>query len=89
MCSSFYKIYALWQYPKKTLLDDIATRTLESRPFQPKELGDLLASCIPPLALLQQNGISHECLSSKAVRFEEGGNVKVADPMSSGMTTSL
>jgi hypothetical protein len=34
MCSSFYKIYALWEYPKRTLIDDIAMRTLENKPYQ-------------------------------------------------------
>lgn len=89
MCSSFYKIYALWEYPKKTLIDDIAMRTLENRPYQQQQLWILVTSSVAALSLMQQNSIWHECLSSKAVLFQENGNIKVADPNSFGLTTNL
>jgi hypothetical protein len=50
---------------------------------------NLLENCTSALALLQQNSISHECLTSKSILFEENGNIKVADPMSFGLTTNL
>jgi hypothetical protein len=50
---------------------------------------NLLENCTFALALLQQNSITHECLTNKSILFEENGNIKVADPMSFGLTTNL
>lgn len=33
-CSTFYKIYALYQYPQRTLDDEINERNLKKRRFQ-------------------------------------------------------
>lgn len=53
-CSTFYKIYALFEYPYKTLEDEIHERQLQHRRFLEKELWSILASCILGLSHLQR-----------------------------------
>lgn len=89
MCSNFFKIYTLWEYPKKCLMDDIATRTLENKPYSATQLWTLLEDCTNALAYLQEKGFGHECLTSKNILYDEKDNIKVADPLSYGLTTNL
>ena len=35
-CMTFYKIYALWEFPQRTLEDEINERILQKRRFQEK-----------------------------------------------------
>ena len=46
MCSSFYKIYAMWEYPTHTLADEVNERALQKRRFQENELFSIIASII-------------------------------------------
>lgn len=53
-CSTFYKIYALFQYPQRTLDDQITERKVQKRQFAETELWSILASCILALSHFQK-----------------------------------
>jgi hypothetical protein len=55
MCSNFYKIYTLWEYPNKTLADEINDRALQKKRYDSKELYSILVSSVFGLAALQKN----------------------------------
>lgn len=66
-CMTFYKIYALFEFPQRTLDDEINERALQKRRFQEKELWSILASCILGMSHLQKNSIRHSCLRSSSI----------------------
>ena len=66
-CMTFYKVYALFEFPQRTLDDEINERVLQKRKFQEKELWSILASCILGMSHLQKNGIKHRCLRSNSI----------------------
>jgi hypothetical protein len=50
ICSTSYKIYALYDYPSITLQDEINTRHLQNKYFEECELWSILQSCANALA---------------------------------------
>ena len=83
-CSTFYKIYALFEYPQRTLDDEITERNLHKRKFTETELWSILASCILGLSHLQKNSIKHAALKSKNILLSKEGVIKVSDPYATG-----
>ena len=84
MCSHYYKIYTMWEYPSKYLFDEIKERALQKKAFENREMWSILACSIMGLAALQEKEIRHECLTTRAILMSEG-NVKVADPLAAGL----
>jgi serine/threonine protein kinase len=70
LCSKYQKIYALWDYPKTTLADDINMRSLQKTPFTPYELRSLIAQIAQGLGALQKHKISHESINTKTILLE-------------------
>jgi hypothetical protein len=64
MCSSFYKLHTLWEYPHRTLQQELATRIQENRPFALMELSSIVSSAVAGLKALQEEEIKHECLTA-------------------------
>jgi hypothetical protein len=50
ICSTSYRIYALYDYPSITLHDEITTRHLQAKYFEECELWSILQSCANALA---------------------------------------
>jgi serine/threonine protein kinase len=70
-CSTFYKIYAVYEYPQRTLLTEITERKLLKKRFTETELWSILASCIVGLSHLQRNGIKHSALKSSTILLSQ------------------
>ena len=85
-CSTFYKIYALFEYPERTLDDEINERNVQKRKFSETELWSILASCILGLSHLQKNGIRHSALKSSSILLSQEGIIKISDPFAIGAT---
>lgn len=79
-CGTFYKIYALFEYPYKTLNDEVQERHLQHRDFREEELWSILASCILGLSHLQKCDIKHLSLKSSTILLTSSGHIKIADP---------
>jgi serine/threonine protein kinase len=87
-CSTFYKIYALFQFTDRTLQDEVNERNLQKRKFQEKELWSILASCILGLSHLQKQTIKHQSLRSDSILISQDGVVKIYDPICTGAPTN-
>lgn len=87
-CSTFFKLYALFQFNDRTLDNEANERKLQKRSFQETELWSILASCILALSHLQRNGIRHESLRSSSILISKEGVVKVYDPVATGCQTN-
>ena len=84
-CSKFYRLYALFRYPHRTLDDEITDRKLHQRRFLETELWSILASCILGLGHLQRQSIKHAAIKSTAILvyndgFSNEGIIKVSVP---------
>ena len=64
MCSNFYKIYSLWDYPHRSLEQDLQQRISASQPYSVSELKNILVSAIEGLRALQYSEVKHECLTT-------------------------
>lgn len=53
MCSHYFKIYTLWEFPSKSLFDEVKERGLQRKPFENKELWSILACSIMGLSTFQ------------------------------------
>ena len=53
LCSTNYKVYALFEYPQVTLKDEILARRQESKSFEEGELWSILQSCTNALGELK------------------------------------
>lgn len=87
-CSTFYKIYALFEYPYKSLLDEIHERQLQHRVFREEELWSILASCILGLSHLQKFDIRHLSLRSSTILLTSTGHIKLSDPWCTSIPTN-
>lgn len=83
-CSNFYKLYVLFEYPHKTLADEIAERQERNSKFQEKEMWSILASCILGLCHLQNAHIKHQALRTDVILLTSEGSILVADPYCTG-----
>lgn len=83
-CSTFYKIYALLEYPQRTLDDEISERNLQRRKFLETELWSILASCILALSHLQKQNLKHCALQSKYILLSQEGIIKMGLPFATG-----
>lgn len=83
-CSTFHKVFALFEYPQRTLDDEINERALQKRKFTETELWSILASCILGMSHLQKNRIHHSSLRSSNILLAPDGIVKVSDPFATG-----
>ena len=90
LCSKIYKVYALWEFPYRTLQEELLERrNNHSRRFEERELWSILASCILAMSYLQKQKIRHEALSTKSILLDEEGMVKVADPLTLASRSNL
>lgn len=87
-CSTFFKLYAMFQFNDRTLETEANERKLQKRSFHETELWSILASCILGLSHLQRNGIRHESLRSNSILISKEGVVKVYDPVATGSQTN-
>lgn len=83
-CSTFYKIYALFEFTERTLENEISERNIQKRRFQEKELWSILASCIVGLSHLQKHAIKHQALRSSTILISQEGIIKIFDPIATG-----
>lgn len=83
-CMTYFKLFALFLFPQRTLEDEINERGLQKRRFQEKELWSILASCIVGLSHLQKSNIKHGCLRSSSILISPDGIIKVYDPIATG-----
>jgi serine/threonine protein kinase len=83
-CSTFYKVYALFEFGERTLEQEVGERRTQKRRFAENELWSILASCILGLAHLQRKGIRHEGLRSAGILISREGVVRVYDPVATG-----
>lgn len=74
----------MWDYPNKSLSDEIKERDLQKKSFENREMWSILACSIMGLSALQEKDIRHECLTTRAILMQDG-NVKVADPLAGGL----
>jgi serine/threonine protein kinase len=81
---TMYKVYVLWEFPQRTLEDEINERIIQKRRFQEKELWSILASCILGLSHLQKEDIKHNALKSGVILISPDGYVKLFDPLATG-----
>lgn len=88
-CSTFYKVYALFEFGERTLEQEVADRSAQKRRFAENELWSILASCILGLAHLQRGGIRHEALRSGAILVSKEGVVRVYDPLATGAVSNF
>jgi serine/threonine protein kinase len=88
-CSTFYKVYALFEFGQRTLDQEVSERRVHGRKFAENELWSILASCILGLAHLQRNGIRHEALRSAAVLVSKEGVIRLYDPIATGAVANF
>ena len=89
LCSNVYKIYAMWEYPQRSLSAELNERALQKRRFEEKELWSILASLILGMSTLQKHKLKHESLNTKNILLDNDGLVKVADPLAAAAPTNL
>lgn len=85
---TYFKIYALWEFPQRTLEDEINERILQKRRFEEKELWSILASSILALSHLQKENIKHNALKSAALLITSDGIIKLYDPITIGAASN-
>jgi len=85
---TYFKIYALWEFPQRTLEDEINERILQKRRFEEKELWSILASSILALSHLQKENIKHSALKSAALLITSDGIIKLYDPITIGAASN-
>jgi hypothetical protein len=79
LCSNYFRIYALWEFPRKTLAEDITYRALLKQPFEGAELRRIILQLAEGLSAYEKNRKSHECLTTKSVLLATDNSVRVAD----------
>lgn len=77
LCSNLKQVYLLLDYEDSTLDEDIVQRQLENRPWQPHELLEMLKGLVDGLLFLQENGISHNNVSTKSVLISREGDARL------------
>ena len=89
LCSKYYKVHSLWEYPRRTLAEEINERALAKQPFPPGQIKMLIRQMSQAMTTLQKQRITHECLTSKTILVEGPTTFRIVDPVAIPMHTNL
>ncbi|EAS01279.1 protein kinase (macronuclear) [Tetrahymena thermophila SB210] len=79
LCSTFYKLYVLYEYVNDNLEQHIQLHQQTGQHFIESELWDILMQSVSALSYLQQKGITHQNIKPSNIFFDQNQMVKIAD----------
>jgi hypothetical protein len=82
-------VHSLWEYPRRTLAEEINQHALSKQPFPPGEIKHLISHIAGGMSVLQRHQLSHECLTSKTILVESATVFRVVDPATLQMSPNL
>ncbi|KAM3137380.1 hypothetical protein pb186bvf_010560 [Paramecium bursaria] len=77
MCSTFYRIYMLFEYIPQTLKDQIETQQRQGTFFKREQIEQMLQQSISALAKFQEQRVSHQNLRPSTISFSN--QIKISD----------
>ncbi|KAL4475150.1 hypothetical protein ABPG74_001846 [Tetrahymena malaccensis] len=80
-CSTFFKVYLVFEYVKNTLEQEVQERSKDQKqPFSEEEMWNILTSCVQGAHFLYQNKLNHNNIRPSTIYITSNGIVKLADP---------
>ncbi|KAL4506775.1 hypothetical protein ABPG72_001196 [Tetrahymena utriculariae] len=79
LCSTFYKLYVLYEYVSDNLEQHIQLHQQTGQHFIESELWDILLQSVSALSYLQQKGITHQNIKPSNIFFDQNQLIKIAD----------
>ncbi|KAL4460854.1 hypothetical protein ABPG74_016326 [Tetrahymena malaccensis] len=79
LCSTFYKLYVLYEYVNDNLEQHIQLHQQTGQHFIESELWDILLQSVSALSYLQQKGITHQNIKPSNIFFDQNQLIKIAD----------
>ena len=89
MCAKYFRVLSLWEFPYRTLAEEVKARALGKQPMPPGEIRALISNLAEGALTLQRQRIPHEGITARTVLVEGDTHFRLVDPISIPVSSNL